>query len=743
MNPSPSPEALTDENAPENLIGLLESIRRLLGYFAGSPWQVAFILVVLILEMGFTALIPLCLKHLIDHAIPHQDQGAMLLTLGGLSAAVAVISVTGIALDWVYFRTVSRIVQEQRLKLYAHLQRLSMSFFQRVKIPNVLATFSGDLAPVEQVVASAAAGFVAPLMDLVISLALIVTLDWRLAMVAMLIWPLSLLGPRWLSPKASLASYRYKTEEANVVGYIEENLSAQGVIKAYGLEEHSIGGFRRLAERLAVRGTRMGFLSGSVERSAFIGISLFQVLVIAVGAYLAFLGQITMGTFVSFQALTMTLSGAVAIVMNYLPGLLKAAGGMQRIDDLLRERPSVMDAPSPLPVGKLTGAIALRAASLDAPHEGPGLAKVDLEIPRNAVRALVGDAGSGKSQVVSLLMRFEDPTDGSVHYDGVDLRDLSQTGLRSEISLITAETAFFSTSVKENIRLGKLSATDDEVAEAARQAGIHARIMALPQGYDTPLGSRGARLSAEDSLRIALARALIRKPSLLILHEASVRLDVHAEQRFIETVMAAREAAGVLIVTHRVALAQHAEEIVVLQDGRVAERGAHAELVAADGVYRRIWEKQSGFVESGSDGYVDVQPEWLQRFELFASLERGVLEEISGLFLTERVAAHRTIFEEADPGERFYILVRGTVEVSRLGSDGQPVSLAILEDGDYFGELALLSDVVRTATLRTLTPCALLSLSREHFLQLLEKHPGVRAEIMRVGAARIQASAAI
>lgn len=739
--PRPAIEGAPDEQTPENLIGLIESIRRLLGYFAGYPGQVAFIVFVLLLEMGFTALIPICLKLLIDHAIPHQDQTAMLLTLGGLSAGVVLISVTGVALDWVFFRTVSRIIQQQRLKLYTHLQRLNMDFFQRVRIPNVLATFSGDLAPVEQVVASAAAGFVAPLMDLAISLALIFTLDWRLALVAMFIWPLSLLGPRVLSPKASLASYRYKTEEAHTVSYIEENLSAHEVIKAYALENHSISGFQRLTERLAQRGTRMGFLSGSVERSAFIGISIFQVLVIGVGAYLAFLGQITMGTFVSFQALTMTLSSAVAIVMNYLPGLLKAAGGMQRIDDLLGERPRVVDAPDSQAVVPLRTAIALRGVCLHSPEHAPSLDGLDLEIPRAQRLALLGAAGSGKSHVVSLLMRFQDPTAGSLRFDETDYRALSQAGLRSEISLLTAESVFFSASIKENIRLGKLAASDDEVVEAARQAGIHDGIMTLPRAYDTPLGENGPRLSGEQKLRISLARALIRKPSLLILHEATARLDVQAEQRFIETVAAAQNQASLLIVTHRVAMAQHAERIVLLEEGRIVQQGEHAELVTTEGAYRRIWEKQSGFVEKEGAGYVDVQPEWLRRFPLFAPLERGVLSEISGLFLTERFAAKSTIFAESDPGERFYIIVRGSVEVSRLGADGEPRRLAVLEDGDYFGELALIADAPRTATLRALTPCAVLTLTREHFLHLMEKHPGMREEVMRVGSARLQASA--
>lgn len=724
----PRVEAPQDEDTPENLIGLAGSTRRLLGYFVGYPWQVAFILSILALEMAFTAFIPLALKELIDHAIPQHDQGAMLWTIGGLAAAVAVISLTGIALDWVFFKVVARIIQDLRLRLYTHLQHLSLDFFRRKKVPNVLATFSGDLAPIEQVVALAAAGFVAPVMDLFMSVGLIFTLDWRLALVAMLIWPLTLLGPRFVSPHASLASYRYKTEEAKVLSYVEENLSAQEVIKAFALERHAVAGFRRQAGLLMQRGARMGFLSGSVERSAFIGISLFQVLVIAVGAYLAYLGQITVGTFVSFQALTMTLSSAVAIVMNFLPGLLKAAGGMQRVEDILGEVPTVTDAPD---AGALTGiqrGVTLEGVSFAYPGQEACLREVSFEIPRGKVTALVGSGGSGKSSVANLLLRYYEPTSGTVRIDGQDARAFMQESLRSRISILTASSVFFGNSVKENIRLGKLSATDEEVVEAARAAGIHDFILGLPEGYDSPLGEGGVRLSNEEGLRLSLARALVRKPDLLILDEATTALDPQAEQRFLAT-LSSRDM-GVLLATNRLSTVVRSDRIVVLSQGRLVQTGEHHELVAQEGEYRRMWEKQSGFA-TGDDGFFEVQIDWLRRLPLFATLDKKQLAGISAQFLTERVSANRFVFHEGDPGDRFYVVVRGSVEV--LQAD---VPIARLEDGDYFGELALLRDAPRGASIRTITPCVLLSLSREQFWHLMSLDPALHEQIRQIGNSR-------
>lgn len=740
MSPSelnaPLVNASQEEETPENLIGLAGSIRRLLGYFIGYPCQVAFILFVLVLEMGFTAFIPLALKALIDQAIPQHDQGTMLLTIGGLAAAVAVISLTGVALDWVFFRTVARIMQGLRLRLYAHLQQLSLDFFRRKKVPNILATFSGDLAPIEQVVALTAAGFVAPVMDLFMSVGLIFTLDWRLALVAMLIWPLTLLGPRFVSPHASLASYRYKTEEAKVLSYIEENLSAQEVIKAFALERHAVAGFRRQGLLLMQRGARMGFLSGSVERSAFIGISVFQVLVIAVGGYLAFLGQITVGTFVSFQALTATLSSSVAIVMNFLPGLLKAAGGMQRLEDILAEAPAVTDAPEARELAGILEGLRLEGVSFGYPGHEPCLRDVSLEIPRGKVTALVGPAGSGKSSVVNLLLRYHEPASGRVTVDGQDVRAFTQESLRSRVSILTATSVFFSSSVKENIRLGKLSATDEEITLAAKAASIHEFISGLPQGYDTPIGENGARLTNEEALRLSLARALVRKPELLILDEATSVLDSQAEQGFLATLSGCEM--GVVLATNRLATVVRSDRIVVLNHGRVVQDGEHHDLVAQEGDYRRMWEKQSGFA-TGDDGFFEVQIDWLRRLPLFASMNDEQLADISAQFLTEQTAANRFVFQEGDPGDRFYIIVRGTVEVRQAGTEGTR-ALAHLEDGDYFGELALLQEAPRGASIWTQTPCTLLSLSREQFLHLVSTDQAIRNKLTDVGAERLASS---
>ncbi|MNT02221.1 Lipid A export ATP-binding/permease protein MsbA [compost metagenome] len=268
---------------------------------------------------------------------------------------------------------------------------------------------------------------------------------------------------------------------------------------------------------------------------------------------------------------------------------------------------------------------------------------------------------------------------------------------------------------------------------ACEAAGVMEAIAALPQGFDTPL--EGLRFSPLEWQRFALARALLRKPDLLILDEATSALDSQAEQELLSSLRQAAGGCTVLLVTPRLATVEHADQIVVLVDGSVVERGSHAMLSQSGGAYARMWQKQSGFIPSGS-GSIGVQPERLAQLGMFESLEPGLLAEMASRFQTERFPAKRVVFHEGDRGERFYLLVRGSVEVIRATPKGGVQALARLEDGDPFGEMALTTDAPRSATIRTLTPCEFVTLAREDFLELLARDAAFESRMTRLVAER-------
>jgi ATP-binding cassette subfamily B protein len=326
-------------------------------------------------------------------------------------------------------------------------------------------------------------------------------------------------------------------------------------------------------------------------------------------------------------------------------------------------------------------------------------------------------------------MRFYDPDRGAIAIDGVDLRHGSQDSLRSQMGCVFQESFLFNTSVRENIRLGRRDATDAEIEAAARAAEIHDGILALPQGYDTVVGERGGRVSGGQRQRIAIARAILRHPEILILDEATSALDPATEAAINTTLGALARGRTSLMVTHRLASIVDADHIVVLEGGRVCEEGRHAELLARHGLYRRLWDKQSGFALTDGGDRATVTAERLRAIPIFRELEHHLLEESASLFGTDQHPADRIVAQEGDVGHHMYIVVHGTVEVVKRTPEGGSARVAILQDGDHFGEIALLRAVPRTATVRTLTPCVFLTLRRERFDDLLGKAPALRGKL--------------
>jgi ATP-binding cassette subfamily B protein len=354
------------------------------------------------------------------------------------------------------------------------------------------------------------------------------------------------------------------------------------------------------------------------------------------------------------------------------------------------------------------------------------LRDVNLTLPARQTVAIVGQSGSGKSTLLALLLRFHDPGRGTVRFDDYDISQVTLASLAAHVGAVFQESFLFDASLADNIRLGRPEASDAEVEAAARAAGIHEFVSGLPQGYRSPAGEGGARLSGGQRQRIALARALVRHPAVLVLDEATSALDAETEAGIVATLENLHGGQTLVSVTHRLATARGADLIVVMAEGRVAEQGTHESLLAARGVYARLWEQQSGFVVSPSGREAAIQPQRLAAIPIFSGVAGELLARLAARFATMDVPVGQTLFEEDERGDRLYVIVRGRVGVSRRGPGGAELHVSVLEDGDFFGEIALLEEVRRTATVRTLAPTLLLVLDRADFQELLAEAPGLR-----------------
>ena len=285
--------------------------------------------------------------------------------------------------------------------------------------------------------------------------------------------------------------------------------------------------------------------------------------------------------------------------------------------------------------------------------------------------------------------------------------------------------------------MGNLGCTDAAIEEAARMAEVDDVVRQLPEGYDTMVGEGGGALSGGQRQRIAIARAMVRQPEILILDEATSALDPATEAAINATLERVSKRRTVIWVTHRLTSVIHADRIFVLDAGRIVQQGAHEELLNSEGAYRTLWQKQSGFVLAEAGDRVEVESSRLARIPLLGELELDLLEQLAQLFVTEKYPAGRVLIHERDEGDRFYLVVHGTVCVFRLAADGAETFVSRLQDGDYFGEIALLRKIARTASVRTETPCIFLTLQREQFEKFLEKAPQLRSRLEKVYRSRM------
>jgi ATP-binding cassette, subfamily B, bacterial len=735
------PAEIADEDTAEDdadVGAAADALRRLSPYF--RPYRKTQVLVALglLVDVAFDAFWPLAFKFLIDDGLIPKDATVLVEVLVILGIGVIVTSAVGVSYHYLNAKLCSDVLADVRAHMFRHLQRLSLGFYSRSEVGDVLARFSGDMIAVENAMISLLPWAVKPTLDIVASTLLLFVLDWRLALVSMVVWPVALLGPRVFTPKAVASSYEKKRREAAALSVVQEDISGHVVVKAFGLEDARLDGFQRRNTGVRRSSVRTFFLGSLVERSASTGILILGIVVIGIGSWMTFEGWMTIGTLVAFQSLFFTLGYSISAVAEYVPGLVQGLGGFRHIGELFDNEPEVVDAGDARPARRLSKEIAFDAVTFRYPEaEEPSLRVLDLAVPRGASVALVGPSGSGKSTALSLLMRFYDPTSGSIRIDDEELAEVTQASVREQTGVVFQESFLFNVSIRENIRLGNRAATDAEVEEAARAAEIHDFVGTLPEGYEAFVGERGGRLSGGQRQRIAIARAIVRNPAILLLDEATSALDPATEAAINATLRRLAEGRTAITVTHRLTSAKDAERIFVLDRGSLVESGTHEELLAAQGVYHGLWQRQSGFTLSDEGDRAEVAIERLQHVPVLSELDETLLSEIAHLFASEQVPAGRTVIQQGDPGDRFYLVVRGRLAVSYRESDGSDELVAVLEDGDHFGEIALLRKAPRVATVTAEVPSLLLSLAQEHFLDVLERAPDVRRSLERIVEGRL------
>ena len=547
-----------------------------------------------LVETLFNVIMPLSLKFLIDDALGEEDFQALVKILSVLAAAGIFTSIVAVWYERWDARLAAALISDVRTRLFDHIQNLPSAYFARTKRGEILSRFSVDLSAFEGSIKIFANTAILPFFELIAGIILMLFLNWQLAAISLLVFPITLIGPRILTPKAVQANYEQKLNESALLGMVQENIAAQAVVKAFSLQRRMFGFFSFRNDETRNRMASAAFLSTMVERTVTISVLLLHLVVLAIGAYLATKGQITIGTFVTFESAFWEVSYNIAHVMHFIPVSIQSAAAVRHIQELLDETSRGADRAGAPDLPRITNDITFDRVTFGYDgNETPVLDNLSLKLDVGKSIAIVGPSGSGKSTLLNLILRLYVPDEGRVTIDGVDIRKVTRESLRRSMAVVFQENMLFNMSIRENIRLGKEGATDQEVVEAARKAEIHRYIMSLPQKYDTPVGERGDTLSGGQRQRIAIARAIIRNPSVLLLDEATSALDQTTEAAINRTLLKVAKGRTMIWSTHRLASVVEMDEIIVLSGGKVIERGPHAKLLAANGVYRKLWDDQT------------------------------------------------------------------------------------------------------------------------------------------------------
>ncbi|MGK3995835.1 ABC transporter ATP-binding protein [Sorangium sp. So ce1024] len=569
-------------------------LRRLLGLARPELGKLALGTVFLAIGSGVTLLVPQWMRRIIDDAL---GPGRSVAAIDGAAlwlALLIVVQAAAIALRYALFSTAGeRVVARLRAQLFEHLLRQEVAFFddhRTGELTNRLASDTTVLQSAVSVNVSMALRYAASVVG---GVAFLFYTSPRLTVLMLAVVPVVAIGSVAYGRRVRRLSRSVQDALARASEVAEEALSGLRTVRAFAAEKREAARYAgRVAESFELARSRIRASSTFLGVANFAGYSA-AALVLWYGGHLVVDGRLTLGGLTSFLIYTFVVAFALGGLSDLWADLMKATGAAERIFDLLDREPAMPDTGGREPHA-VQGSLELQRVRFSYPtrRDVPVLKGIDLSVRPGEVIALVGPSGAGKSTIASLLLRLYDPDDGRILLDGHDLRDLSPTWLRRQIGIVAQEPLLFATSVADNIRYGRENASDAEVEAAARAANAHDFIARFPEGYRTLVGERGVQLSGGQKQRVAIARAMLKDPRLLVLDEATSALDAESEHLVKGALDALMKGRTTLIIAHRLSTVMGADRVLVMDGGTIVQSGAHAALIAQDGLYRRLVERQ-------------------------------------------------------------------------------------------------------------------------------------------------------
>ena len=582
---------------------------RLMNYIRPYVKHLAFAIVCIVLAAAANLYVPWIIKDMIDKVLMERDMAMLNLIAGGIIVVFFFRGIFYYGQSYLVSFVGQRVVIDIREALFEKFQRMPLAYFDRHQTGEIMSYVTNDVQALQNALVDKLIELVTESSVLVGSIVLMFYLDWKLTFITLITVPLVGQAMNIFGKKLKRSGIVIQERLADINSLLQESISAVRVVKSFVRERYEIERFHRQNElnfQAEMKNVQLtSLLTPTVEFLAAITVTF----ILWIGGYEVVQDDLTAGALVAFLTYAVNLANPVKRISRIYGTVQRAMAAADRVFDVIDMEEMIHDKEDAVPLPKIEGRVAVKDVSFSYKEGAPALSHVSLEASPGQLVAFVGPSGAGKSTIANLIPRFYEVDEGVIEIDGHDVRDVTLNSLREQIGIVPQETMLFSSSVRENIRYGRLEATDEEVEEAARAANAEEFILQLPQGYETKIGERGLNLSGGQRQRIAIARAILKNPRILILDEATSALDTESEkivQAALDKLMVGRTS---FAIAHRLSTIFNADCIYVIDGGRIVEQGTHAELLAAGGLYSTLYNSQfRGEEEGEKKGEGSLQP---------------------------------------------------------------------------------------------------------------------------------------
>ncbi len=567
----------------------MKDFSKILRYAKPYKKGIAFAFLCLVVTSVITLVLPLLVRNMINVVVVEKNAAALNSLTLDIIAVIAFQMLFGITQNYILGFVGNRMTADFRMELFNHIQSLSLRFFQERRVGEIISRMSNDISVIQKALVSIPVAVLRQSITLVGGLAIVFYLNWKLTGLILIVLPPLMLFARIFGKRLRTLAGQVQDQLARAMVVLEEVISSIKVVKSYNREAYEKQRFEECIE------TAFDAEVKKVKVSAFFGpfvlflTFLVSALLVWYGGREVMAGATTPGELAAFFLYAIIIAGPIGTFVRLYTQSQEALGAIRRVYEILDTKPLIRDPENPVIFDQVEGAIEFDHVSFGYRKDIPVLKDVSLQVRPGEQVALVGPSGAGKSTVVQLVHRFFDVDAGTIRVDGHDIREIALKTFLNHVALVPQETLLFGGTIRENIMYGKLDATDDELDRAARFANAYDFIENLDKGYDTVVGEKGVKLSGGERQRIAIARALLKDPKILILDEATSSLDNQSEMLIQDALDHLMRRRTTLIIAHRLSTVHNADRIIVLDKGRVVETGNHKELMASEGLYCKLY----------------------------------------------------------------------------------------------------------------------------------------------------------